>query len=229
MSLFAIGDLHFGFGVHKSMDIFGGNWENHAEKIIQNWNAQITQADTVLLPGDISWGMRLEEAMLDLDCIDRLPGKKILLAGNHDYWWKSSAKLEARYPKMQFLKNDTVPYEFYHICGTRGWICPNPHAFTSDDEKIYRREQIRLRLSLDAAMRKQAKDILVMLHFPPMNEEGESSGFTELVEAYPVRLVVYGHFHGAQNHQRAFQGKRNGIEYRLVSSDYLAFSPKRVL
>ena len=111
MGLFAIGDLHFGFAVSKPMDIFGENWKNHSEKIIENWKREVTEEDTVLLPGDISWGMRLPEAAADLDVIDSLPGRKILLSGNHDYWWKSSSRLAGQYPEMAFLKNDAVPWE----------------------------------------------------------------------------------------------------------------------
>lgn len=123
MALFAIADLHFAFSVDKPMDIFGENWKNHSEKIIASWKEHITEEDTVLLPGDLSWGMRIDEAAADLDVIYSLLGRKILLGGNHDYWWKTSSKLEARYPGMRFLKNNFDRYEDWHICGTRGWLC----------------------------------------------------------------------------------------------------------
>lgn len=229
MGLFAIGDLHFGFGVKKPMDIFGENWKNHSEKIIANWKREVSEEDTVLLPGDISWGMRLFDAAVDLDVIDSLPGKKILLSGNHDYWWKSSSKLSGQYPKMKFLKNDTTTYEDFFICGTRGWNCPNGVSFTPQDEKIYQREQLRLRLSLDSAMKKGAKKIIAMLHFPPTNEKHEPSAFTEILAEYPVHMVVYGHLHGTEIHKLGLQGEYNGITYHLVASDYLSFCPKRIL
>lgn len=229
MGLFAIGDLHFGFAVSKPMDIFGENWKNHSEKIIENWKQEVTEEDTVLLPGDISWGMRLPEAAADLDVIDSLPGRKILLSGNHDYWWKSSSRLAGQYPEMAFLKNDAVPWEKSFICGTRGWLCSNERSFTPEDEKIYKREQIRLRLSLDAAMKAGAEDIIVMMHFPPVNEKREPSAFTEILGEYPVKRVVYGHLHGAANHKNALQGERDGILYELVAADYLDFCPKRIL
>lgn len=229
MGLFAIADLHFGFSVEKPMEIFGENWKNHPQKIIENWERCIGAEDTVLLPGDISWGMRIEEAATDLDVIYALPGRKILLGGNHDYWWKSSAKLEARYPGMRFLKNSFDRYREYAICGSRGWLCPNDRYFTPQDKKLYEREQVRLRLSLDAAMRAGAEKILLMLHFPPMNDKREDSAFIELFREYPIERVVYGHLHGAENHQAAFQGERYGIHYELVAADYLDFCPKRIL
>lgn len=229
MGLFAIADLHFAFSVDKPMDIFGAQWKNHSQKIIENWQKHITEADTVLLPGDLSWGMRLEEAAADLDVIDRLPGRKILLGGNHDYWWKSSAKLEARYPAMRFLKNTFDTYEDWAVCGTRGWLCPNDVRFTEQDKKIYEREQVRLRLSLDAAMRNGAEKIILMMHYPPMNDKKEDSAFTALFQEYPIERVVYGHLHGAESHATGFQGEKNGIVYELVAADYLDFCPKRIL
>ena len=229
MALFAIADLHFAFSVDKPMDIFGENWKNHSEKIIANWKKNITEGDTVLLPGDLSWGMRIDEAAADLDVIYSLPGRKILLGGNHDYWWKSSSKLEARYPGMRFLKNNFDQYEDWYICGTRGWLCPNDVQFTEQDKKIYEREQVRLRLSLDAAMRSGAEKIILMMHFPPMNDKQEDSAFTALFREYPIKKVVYGHLHGAASHRTAFEGEREGIDYALIAADYIDFCPKRIL
>ncbi len=231
MRIFAIGDLHFGFAVHKPMDIFGKNWENHAEKTIENWKACIQPGDVVLVPGDISWAMRMEQAAADLDIINQLPGHKILLPGNHEYWWKSVSKLSAQYPDMDFLKNNSIRLctnADIFVCGTRGWTCPNHLEFSAEDCKIYEREQVRLRLSLDEAMRKGAKEILVMMHFPPVNERHEKSAFTEILSQYPVRLVVYGHLHGESNHRLALQGTFEGIAYHLTASDYLNFTPKHI-
>ncbi len=229
MALFALADLHFSFAKPKPMDIFGENWKNHADRIITQWNNTVTSQDTILLPGDISWAMHLSDAKKDLSVIDNLPGKKILLSGNHDYWWKSSAKLEGQFPHMKFLKNGTIPYDDYFICGTRGWTCPNDISFTKEDEKIYNREQIRLRLSLDMAMYQGAKKIIVMLHYPPVNDKHEPSAFTEIFKSYPVTTVIYGHLHGAQNHKQALQGCFDAITYHLVASDYIDFCPKRIL
>ena len=229
MALFAIADLHFSFSVEKPMDIFGEQWYNHSQKIIDYWKKTVTEADTVLLPGDLSWGMRIGEAAADLDVIYRLPGRKILLGGNHDYWWKSSSKLEARYPGMRFLKNNADTYEGWAVCGTRGWLCPNDGRFTEQDKKIYEREQVRLKLSLDAAMRAGAEQIILMMHYPPMNDRKEDSAFTELFREYPVKKVVYGHLHGAESHATGFEGERNGIDYTLVAADFIDFCPKRIL
>lgn len=229
MALYAIADLHFSFSTNKPMDIFGENWKNHSQKIIENWKNIVTEEDTVLLPGDLSWGMRIDEAAADLDVIYNLPGRKILLGGNHDYWWKSSSKLEARYPGMRFLKNDFDTYGDWAVCGSRGWLCPNDVRFTEQDKKIYEREQVRLKLSLDAAMRKGAEKILLMMHYPPMNDKKEDSAFTELFKEYPIRKVVYGHLHGEISHATGFEGERYGIEYELVAADYIDFCPKRIL
>ena len=229
MALYAIADLHFSFSTDKPMDIFGENWKNHSQKIIENWKNIVTDEDTVLLPGDLSWGMRIDEAAADLDVIYALPGRKILLGGNHDYWWKSSSKLEARYPGMRFMKNDFDTYEGWAVCGTRGWLCPNDVRFTEQDNKIYEREQVRLKLSLDAAMRKGVENIILMMHYPPMNDKKEDSAFTELFKEYPIKKVVYGHLHGADSHATAFEGERYGVTYELVAADYIDFCPKRIL
>lgn len=229
MALFAIGDLHFAFSVAKPMDIFGEQWKDHSRKIIENWRALVTEEDTVLLPGDLSWGMRMDEAAADLDVIYGLPGRKILLGGNHDYWWKSSSRLEARYPGMRFLKNSFDWYEDWAVCGSRGWLCPNDIRFTEQDRKIYEREQVRLRLSLDAAMRSGAEKIILMMHYPPMNDKKEDSAFTALFQEYPIKQVVYGHLHGAESHATAFEGEKDGIQYELVAADYIDFCPKRIL
>lgn len=229
MGLFAIADLHFGFSVNKPMSIFGPNWEGHSGKIIENWKREIGMNDTVLLPGDISWAMKEEDAEADLEIIQSLPGRKIFLEGNHDYWWKSASKLERKYEGMRFLKNDCDLYENIFICGTRGWLCPNDGHFTLQDNKLYEREQIRLRLSLDTAMRKGAKEILLMMHFPPVNDKQERSAFLEIMEEYPIKQVVYGHLHGKASHDNGIKGEINGIHFHLISADYLNFCPKRIL
>ena len=151
MSLYAIGDLHFSTAVNKPMNIFGDNWDNHEEKIINSWKSKVNEEDTVLIVGDTSWAINMNEAEEDLNIIHNLPGKKIYVKGNHDYWWTTVAKLNKLYDDMSFLQNNFYQYEEYAICGTRGWICPNDVKFTEDDEKIYKREAHRLKLSLDAA------------------------------------------------------------------------------
>ena len=151
MSLFAIADIHFGKGVNKSMDIFGEPWVGHMDKIIKNWRDTVTDGDTVLIPGDICWAKKLPEAKTDMEILQSLPGKKVLLEGNHDYWWDSQNKVTAAYPDMFFLKNNFYVYNETAVCGTRGWLCPNDTKFTQDDLKVYNRECGRLKISLDAA------------------------------------------------------------------------------
>lgn len=229
MHIFAIGDLHLGLARGKNMDVFGENWRNHWEKIKKNWLEQIQPEDIILLPGDISWAMNMKEVKPDLDALQQLPGKKILTLGNHDYWWSSTSKCEKAYPDFVFLKNRAVFCGDLWICATRGWTCPNDTRFTAEDDKIYQREQMRLRLSLEDAMKNGANKILLMLHFPPANDKKEISGFLELIESYPVETVVYGHLHGTQAFAGALEGEYNGVTYHLVSSDYLDFVPKKIL
>ena len=196
MAIFAIGDMHLSLGTDKPMDVFPG-WEGYLPRLEANWRKLIGPDDTVILAGDTSWAMNLNDTKADFAFIQSLPCKKWLLKGNHDYWWKSSSKLEARYPGMRFLKNNFDRYADWHICGTRGWLCPNDVQFTEQDKRIYEREQVRLRLSLDAAMRDGAEKIILMMHFPPMNDKQEDSAFTALFREYPVKKVIYGHLHGA--------------------------------
>ena len=203
MALYVIGDLHLSLSGNKSMDIFPG-WHNSVDRTRQNWLAKIQPEDTVVLAGDTSWGMSFAEAKADFEFVNALPGQKIILKGNHDYWWKSSSKLEARYPGMRFLKNNFDRYADWHICGTRGWLCPNDVQFTEQDKRIYEREQVRLRLSLDAAMRDGAEKIILMMHFPPMNDKQEDSAFTALFREYPVKKVIYVRLEGAARHKTAF-------------------------
>lgn len=229
MGLFAMGDTHLGFAVDKPMDRFGENWVNHSQRILTNWQENILPTDTVILAGDISWGMSEAEGAVDLEWIDALPGKKIILEGNHDYWWKSTSKMERRFPNMKFLKNSHERYEDWFICGARGWLCPNDSYFKAEDRKIYEREQIRLRLSLESAMRMGAEKIILAMHFPLTNDKHEPSGFTEIVSQYPVKHVVYGHLHGKDSHKVGLQGQYEGAKYRLVSADYVDFMPVQII
>ena len=229
MALYVIADLHLSETTHKPMDIFGENWEKHSAKIKENWTNMVDSTDTVLIPGDISWAMTLEEAMVDLDYIDQFPGKKILLKGNHDYWWSSVKKLNSLYKNMFFLQNDYYMVEDTAICGSRGWTCPNNQKFTTQDKKIYERELNRLKMSLDKALKDHRGNIYVITHYPPTNDRLEPSGFTELFEYYGVKKVFYGHLHGTESFKGGLKGRFNGVEYYLTSSDYLDFSPFRVI
>lgn len=229
MSLYAIGDLHFSTAVNKPMNIFGDNWDNHEEKIINSWKSKVNEEDTVLIVGDTSWAINMNEAEEDLNIIHNLPGKKIYVKGNHDYWWTTVAKLNKLYDDMSFLQNNFYQYEEYAICGTRGWICPNDVKFTEDDEKIYKREAHRLKLSLDAAKKAEFKKIIVITHYPPTNDKLDPSLFTEIYESYGVEKVVYGHLHGKESFKMGLKGIRNEVEYNLVSCDYVDFNLIKIM
>lgn len=229
MSLYAIGDLHFSTAVNKPMNIFGDNWDNHEEKIINSWKNQVKDDDIVLVVGDTSWGINMNEAEQDLDIIHKLPGKKIFVKGNHDYWWTTVTKLNKLYENMSFLQNNFYSYKDYAICGTRGWICPNDFKFTQEDEKIYKREAHRLKLSLDAAKKAGLKKIIVITHYPPTNDKLESSLFTDIYEEYCVEKVIYGHLHGKESFKMGLEGIRNEVEYKLVSCDYTNFNIIKIM
>jgi predicted phosphohydrolase len=227
MKVFAIGDLHLPGNNDKPMDVFGTKWDNHFAVIRKAWESSVGEEDTVLIPGDISWAMRLEDAKDDLDSIAALPGKKILIRGNHDYWWNSVTKVRsAASPGIYILQNDSVTVNGISFAGTRGWICPGSPGFDTDDERIYKREIQRLKLSLDTVPK--GSPAVVMLHYPPFNDRRQPSGFTELVENYGAVRVVYAHLHG-KSCRNAFEGSLRGVGYILCSCDHLNFVPKLIL
>jgi len=228
MSLYTISDLHLGLNIEKPMDVFGEKWKDHPKKIRENWTKMIKEEDTVLISGDISWSLKAEDSVYDLDWIDELPGKKIIGKGNHDYWWSSITKLNSMYENTKFLQNNYYVYKNYAICGTRGWICPNANNFTKKDEKIFKRELIRLKLSLDEAKKNGFTKIIVMLHYPPTNEKLEESEMIKIFKEYGVCKVIYGHLHGPALYRELYEGHIDGIEYILTSADYLNFSPKKI-
>lgn len=227
MALYAISDLHLSLNTDKPMDIFGENWTAHDQKIKENWLQKIKDEDTVLIAGDISWAMKWEESEADLKWIDSLPGNKIISKGNHDYWWASITKLNNLFNRTKFLQNNFYVYEDYAICGTRGWTAPN-EKYTEHDEKIYKRECIRLKLSLDAAKKEGYEKFIVMIHYPATNERFEDSEFTKIFKEYGVEKVIYGHIHG-YGLKNILNGERDGIEYIMTSSDYLEFDPIKIL
>ncbi|GGJ10358.1 ser/threonine protein phosphatase [Alicyclobacillus cellulosilyticus] len=222
--LFAIADLHLSHGTDKPMDVFGDHWSHHTDRIARAWRAKVSAADTVLLPGDLSWAMTLAEAAEDLAWIGRLPGKKVILRGNHDYWWGGIGKVRrALPPDVYAIQNDALLAESFAICGTRGWLLPSHPRFTEEDMAIYRREGERLRLSLQQAKR-LGRPLIAMMHFPPCGPEGEETLFTQLLEAFGVKVCVYGHLHGPA-HRYRFEGWLRGVWYQLVSADYVQFEP----
>lgn len=228
MALFAISDLHLDLNGQKPMDVFGDNWHKHDEKLKKNWISKIKNEDTVLIAGDMSWSIKIENGMQDLEWIHSLPGKKIMIRGNHDYWWSSITKLNKLYDDMKFIQNNFFIYNDYAICGTRGWILPGSESFSEHDQKIYNREIIRLRLSLDSAVKQGFNKFICMIHYPPVNEKLVQSGFTQVFEEYNVSKVIYGHLHGVST-SRALNGEFNSIEYLLTSSDFLKFDPVKIL
>ena len=223
--LFAIGDLHMDGGQDKPMDVFGSHWENHFARIEADWRERVSKTDVVLVPGDISWAMYLEDAKSDLEKIGSLPGTKVIVRGNHDYWWSGITKVRDALPKSVLaVQNDCIVFEDFCLAGSRGWLLPQGDArLKAEDEKILNREVARMEASLKAAGEKGAgRPIFVMMHYPPFSETGDESEFTRLFVAYGVQKVVYGHLHGASA-KSAFSGMRGGIEYRLVSADALDF------
>ena len=238
MRIFAIGDLHLPGGDKKPMDVFGAHWENHFERISRDWRERVADEDIVLIPGDISWAMQLEPALEDLRRIALLPGKKLILRGNHDFWWSSLTQLRCNLPEnMHALQNEAYDAGEVIFCGSRGWTLPQAGNFpaaqgaaVSQDEKIYRREAMRLEMSLKAA-RKMAgeRPVFAMMHYPPLLPEYARGGteFTRLMTEYGVSRCVYGHLHGPSV-QRGYNGLYNGVQYDLVSCDALGFVLKEV-
>ncbi len=230
MSLYAIGDLHLPGGEDKPMSVFGPQWENHVSRIAESWREMVREEDTVLIPGDISWAMKMTEALEDLKGIAALPGRKVMIRGNHDYWWSSISRLRSALPPgFTALQHDAADLGDWVVCGTRGWTIPTGEApLNPEDEKIYLRENVRLELALDSAERMaKGRPLIVMIHYPPLYETERSSGFTRLMEEHGVSLCVYGHLHGA-GIRAGFNGVENGILYRLTSCDSLGFRPLKL-
>jgi len=228
MAIFAISDLHLALNGDKPMDVFGDNWYKHEEKIKSNWIGKIKEEDTVLIAGDISWSMSIEEGLKDLDWLNELPGRKIMIKGNHDYWWNSISKLNKLYEGMNFIQNNFYAYEDYAISGTRGWTCPGGGDYSVHDKKIYIREQIRLELSLAKSVKAGYKKHIVMLHYPPTNAKFEDSGFTEIIKQYTVEKVIYGHLHGP-SFPCVLQGERENTKYIMTASDFIDFNPVKII
>ncbi len=228
MALYAIADLHLASSGEKPMDIFGEKWSNHHEKIKDNWMDKVTEEDTVLIAGDISWSMKMEHGIEDLEFINKLPGKKIFVRGNHDYWWTSISKLNAMFEGMNFIQNNFFTYGDYAICGSRGWILKNNPKFNEHDKKIYDRELIRLKLSLDEAVKAGYEKLIVMIHYPPIVPNQVENEFTQLFEEYSVEKVIYGHLHG-WGLANVFEGEHNDVEYILTSCDYIHFNPIKIM
>lgn len=228
MALYAIGDLHLCLGAQKPMDVFGGAWVGYMDKLKAGISA-IKPEDTTVLLGDLSWALALSEAKEDFAWIDRIPGRKIILKGNHDYWWSTASKFykfceENGFSHQWILNNNHYEYNGYAICGTRGWFFEEERS-GEHDEKVFKRELIRLETSLQSA-----GDLpkIVFLHYPPRYKGYTCDEILEILNRYGVRQCFYGHLHGA-SHGLAMEGQWDGIEYRLVAADRLNFQPYKVL
>ena len=222
MKVFAISDLHLSLNNPKPMDIFGPAWEGYLDKVFADWQEKVSDDDLVLLAGDFSWAMNLENTREDFELLKNLPGKKILIRGNHDYWWKSISAVRNFIPQDFYaVQNDALKFGNIIICGTRGWQVPERNSeMTPENLKIFNREAIRLELTLQAGekLRTNANDRLIcMLHFPPMNFKRENSIYTDLLEKYKVDDVVFGHLHGYKRVNLSFN--KNGMNYYLTSCD----------
>lgn len=228
MALYAIADLHLSLGADKPMDVFRG-WENYVERLEKNWRSLVTDADTVVIAGDISWGMKLEETERDFEFLNSLPGKKLLLKGNHDYWWSTRNKIDTYFAQrgfdtMRIVFNSAERVGDITVCGTRGWLY---NAETAEDRKIVARENGRLIASLKAAQVLGGTPV-VFLHYPPVYDTAECAALLDTMLEYGVRDCYFGHIHGDHAAKKAPVGEYKGIRMHLVSCDYIRFMPKLV-
>lgn len=230
MSIYAISDLHLSFNTNKPMDIFG--WNNYEEKISQDWRKNVKEEDLVLLTGDFSWEMKLENTYKDFQFINNLPGKKLLLKGNHDLWWTTLKRMreflkEKEFNNIDFIYNNSYEFENYIIAGTRGW---NLVSENIDDKKIKDRELLRLENSIIDGIQKYGEDkpIIVCMHYPPLLKDLKNNEFTKILEKYNVKYCLYGHLHG-KSHINVFDGIYNNVNYKMVSCDYTGFKLIKII
>lgn len=227
MALYAIGDLHLSLSANKPMDVFGPGWADHVSRLEAAFS-RLEPEDTVVLCGDTSWGIDLQESLADFRFIDRLPGRKLLVKGNHDYWWTTASKMKAFFEENGFstldiLHNNCHFYGDIALCGTRGWFYEEDRGEHS--AKIFNRELIRLEASLKAAGEREK---LCFLHYPPLYQGYRCQEILDLLERYGVRLCCYGHLHGG-SHRLAVTGRQGTVDYRLVAADYVGFRPVCIL
>lgn len=231
MKVFAISDLHLSGVKEKPMNIFGEVWEGHFEKISADWRAKVTDEDIVLIGGDTSWGMKLEEGMFDVARLAGLPGRKVFIRGNHDYWWSAITRVRTLAPDdtFFFLQNDCVKFENVIIAGSRGWTCPGSADYTEHDEKLYLREAERFRLAFCEVgkVREKGDTLIALIHYPPMGIRKEETLFTRLFDENKVDKVVFGHLHGAGFFP--LRCERGNIEYYLTSCDKVNFRLVQIL
>ena len=235
MSIYVIGDLHLSFKENKPMSIFGDNWEGHEEKIKNNWIENVKKEDLVILPGDFSWATYLKDTDLDFEYLNKLPGKKLLLKGNHDYWWTTVTSMrnflnENNFENIDFIYNNSYEFEDKIIVGTRGWS----QTEDAEDKRLSKREAQRLELSIQHGINTygEDKEIIVFMHYPPITNsnltKNEINEFIQIMQKYNVKKCFYGHLH-ADSHNEAIEGVIDGIEYKLISSDYLDFDLIKIM
>ncbi len=227
MALYTIADLHLACGVAKPMDVFGGRWEGYMDKIAQHWRECVGEDDTVVIGGDFSWGLNLAQAKADFAFLERLPGRKLLLKGNHDLWWETVTKMnrfleENGFTRVAFLHNNAHACGDIALCGTRGW--PYDEDPAGHDAKIFRRELLRLEASLKLGQAMGLRETVCFLHYPPLYMNFRCGEILELLHRYGVRRCIYGHLH-SESRRWAVEGEREGIEFRLVSGDHVDFRP----
>ena len=232
MALYTIADLHLACSVEKPMDVFGGRWQGYMEKIEKNWRARITESDTVVIGGDVSWAINFEQLTADFAYLDRLPGQKILLKGNHDLWWDTAKKMNAfvrenGFQNIVFLHNNCFFCGDTAICGTRGWFYEEDFK-KGHDEKIFRRELGRLETSLKLGQAGTPREIICFLHYPPIFASFHCEEIITLLHRYGVRRCVYGHLH-SDSLRWAVEGVQEGIEFILASGDHINFMPLRLV
>lgn len=227
MKIFALGDTHLSFSSGKPMDIFTG-WQNHDERIRRNWEKVVSDEDIVVIPGDISWAMSLQQAKEDFAFLERLPGKKLLMKGNHDYWWATKTKAESffadnGFESLKILHNNAYRFGDFTVCGSRGWFfdCPG-----ENDKKVILREAKRVQMSIDRA-KELGGEPIVFLHYPPLMTVGVCEEIVDVLKSNEIKRCYYAHLHGKAC-QSAVTGSVDGVEYTLVSADHLEFCPKLV-
>ena len=230
MAIYVIADLHLSFSQDKPMSIFGENWEGHSEKIKNNWISKVKPEDTVVLPGDFSWAMYLQDTYKDFEYLNSLPGKKLLLKGNHDYWWTTVTNMrnfleENKFKNIDFIYNNSYLVENKILTGTRGWNLLD----TENSSTMIKRESIRLQLAIEDGIKKYGddKEIIVFMHYPPISNTNKKSDFLKILKQYDIKRCYYGHLHG-KSHQDAVEGIVDGIEFKLISADYLNFDVIKV-
>lgn len=237
MSIYITSDLHIGFSVDKPMNVFGEHWNEHYKKILEDWQNRVKDNDYVIIAGDISWAIDLDEVESDMQWIKNLNGKKIISKGNHDYWWSSMKKLNDRFPYIKFLQNNSYIIENIGIIGTRSWLSPFAKESNQQDKKIYNRECQRLNLSMTHLQKNEnfskLSQIFCILHYPPFDESGLKTPIVEMIENFnnnnciKITKVFYGHVHN--NHDRVIQGKYENVQYQLITCDYTDFKIVKVI